>query len=214
MSEITCNVITDLLELYADEIVSNDTRQIVEEHLTGCDKCNEKLIKIKQKINIPAEINIKPLNRIKRGIKKKNIIISVVSVLIVSAILLGLYYFITNHETVIPYNKTHIYNIEIEDYQILIHFIDNIDSYKIQNKYIDDKTMEVYICFNATYQTRYLSKRQFTNQFVSAPRIEGYRNIEDGIIVEEHEYETVKIYYCNMFRNGTFYGEKTLIWEK
>ena len=37
MSKISCNVIQDIMPLYVDEIVSEDTKKLVEEHLKECD---------------------------------------------------------------------------------------------------------------------------------------------------------------------------------
>ena len=34
-----CNIIRDILPLYADKMVSADTASFVEEHLTGCAEC-------------------------------------------------------------------------------------------------------------------------------------------------------------------------------
>ncbi len=36
---ISCNVISDILPLYIDGAVSEDTKKLVEEHLKGCEKC-------------------------------------------------------------------------------------------------------------------------------------------------------------------------------
>ena len=37
--KISCNIIEDLLPLYVDDIVSEDSRQLVEEHLKACPTC-------------------------------------------------------------------------------------------------------------------------------------------------------------------------------
>lgn len=34
--KISCNIIVDLLPLYVDDMVSEDSRQLVEEHLKAC----------------------------------------------------------------------------------------------------------------------------------------------------------------------------------
>ena len=41
MSEFSCNTVRDMLPLYVDNIVSDDTRAIVEEHLTSCYACRK-----------------------------------------------------------------------------------------------------------------------------------------------------------------------------
>ncbi|MCH5349450.1 MAG: zf-HC2 domain-containing protein [Oscillospiraceae bacterium] len=41
--DVTCNVIEDLLPLYADDICSEDSKTIVEHHTAVCSECKEKL---------------------------------------------------------------------------------------------------------------------------------------------------------------------------
>ena len=48
--KISCNVIEDLLPLYVDEAASEDSRQLVEEHLKGCPSCRKMLEEIKKEI--------------------------------------------------------------------------------------------------------------------------------------------------------------------
>jgi len=43
-SLIKCNVIKDLLRSYVDGICSEDTIEIVEEHLRVCDECKTHLV--------------------------------------------------------------------------------------------------------------------------------------------------------------------------
>ena len=42
-----CNIIRDILPLYADKMVSADTASFVEEHLIGCAECRAELEKLK-----------------------------------------------------------------------------------------------------------------------------------------------------------------------
>ena len=58
MSKISCNVIQDIMPLYVDEIVSEDTKKLVEEHLKECEDCRKKWKKMRAKIII-AEIRKK-----------------------------------------------------------------------------------------------------------------------------------------------------------
>lgn len=53
--KISCNVIEDILPLYVDECCSEDTKQLIEEHILECEACKEKLIKLRQPMFIPQE---------------------------------------------------------------------------------------------------------------------------------------------------------------
>ena len=42
---IPCDTIRDLLPLYHDEVCSQESRKLVEEHLAGCESCRAELAK-------------------------------------------------------------------------------------------------------------------------------------------------------------------------
>lgn len=53
MSRIPCNVNKDLLPLYVDDVCSEESKNMVEEHLAGCGKCREYYSALKE--GIPEE---------------------------------------------------------------------------------------------------------------------------------------------------------------
>lgn len=52
MSKNTCNVYQDLITLYVDELCSDDSKKIVEEHLETCQKCQELYGTMSKEMNI------------------------------------------------------------------------------------------------------------------------------------------------------------------
>lgn len=52
-----CNIIRDILPLYADKMVSADTESFVEEHLIGCAECRAELEKLKVADVIEAAVS-------------------------------------------------------------------------------------------------------------------------------------------------------------
>lgn len=80
--KITCNIIEDLLPLYVDDMVSEDSRKLVEEHLKECPACRkmqeemmrENCLSAGRKDGNSAQINkteAEPLKKIRRRIRKK-----------------------------------------------------------------------------------------------------------------------------------------------
>ena len=68
MNKISCDIIKDILPLYYDNICSDDSKKMVEEHLAECNTCKSELDKIKTDIKIPKETiekNISDSNAIK-----------------------------------------------------------------------------------------------------------------------------------------------------
>lgn len=53
--EVGCSVIRDLLPLYEDGVVSEETAQLVREHLKDCPDCREELRKMRTPISVPPE---------------------------------------------------------------------------------------------------------------------------------------------------------------
>lgn len=82
MNKITCNVIKDILPLYADNVVSGDTRELVDEHLSHCKNCRNVLEKMKQPVALPdfkkAQIHeTEALKGVKRRIFKQKLLIAI-----------------------------------------------------------------------------------------------------------------------------------------
>lgn len=86
MSEISCNTIKDILPLYVDEVVSDDTRNIVSKHLEYCENCRKKYESMKSEVSIPIENNAKPLKQFKNAWKRKKIVLICSTVIITVAI--------------------------------------------------------------------------------------------------------------------------------
>ena len=94
--KITCNIIEDLLPLYVDDMVSEDSRKLVEEHLKECPACRkmqeemmrENCLSAGRKDGNSAQINkteAEPLKKIRRRIRKKRIFSVILAVALVAA---------------------------------------------------------------------------------------------------------------------------------
>ena len=83
MKEINCNIIRDILPLYVDDVVSDDTKQMVEEHLRNCEECSKEAELMKHKVYIPAEKEAPIIKNFKKSWRNKKLIISGLSILII-----------------------------------------------------------------------------------------------------------------------------------
>ena len=73
-----CDMVKDLLFSYNDGILSDTSKEFVENHLKICDNCNNTLKEIKQENNeINQKKEIDALKGVRKKITKKNIIISI-----------------------------------------------------------------------------------------------------------------------------------------
>ncbi len=103
MSEVTCKTIIDILPLYVDGVVSEDTRDMVAEHLEHCAECREKYEKMKDEITFPIDNDVKPLlqfkNEVAKGKKRafrKGFIIAIVCAVVLLCGILGGYLYARN----------------------------------------------------------------------------------------------------------------------
>ncbi len=96
MSEVTCNTIGDILPLYVDGVVSDDTRNIVAKHLETCEKCRKKYEAMKSEVVIPVEDNVAPLKHFKKAWKRKKMIL-VCSTILATIAVIFCAFFIFNH---------------------------------------------------------------------------------------------------------------------
>ncbi len=69
MSKKTCEVIKDLLPLYAEGICSEESRTIVTRHLSGCSECSEILRGMGTEIRVSADRDIAVMKKIRRRIR-------------------------------------------------------------------------------------------------------------------------------------------------
>ena len=94
--KITCNIIEDLLPLYVDDMVSEDSRRLVEEHLKGCPACRKMQEEMMRENRLTAGIKdgnsvkinkteAEPLKKIRRRIRKKRILSVILAVVLVAA---------------------------------------------------------------------------------------------------------------------------------
>ena len=91
--DIKCEVIKDLLPLYVDEVVSDESRSLIEEHLKECSGCREYCQQLRE--GLPEEVDMEfpdetaSLRKIKRRINLNRILIIMVT--LGSAIIAGLF---------------------------------------------------------------------------------------------------------------------------
>lgn len=118
MSKKNCDLVKDLLPLYADGICSEESRKTVAEHIAVCDSCRSELTKMQTEINISekADEDISIIKRIKRKIIIEKIIIAVASVVVLAAILVPFAFNVSNDYSPLNYEKNNLAeNVYIEE---------------------------------------------------------------------------------------------------
>lgn len=91
-----CNIIKDLLPLYADQVCSEESRQAVTEHIAECAECRSELEKLGMNIKITADNDISNVKRIKRRIRFEKFIVTAVAAAITAGTVLTLLTWLIN----------------------------------------------------------------------------------------------------------------------
>lgn len=126
MKMISCNIINDILPLYVDDVVSDDTKKMVEEHLQVCEDCRMSVAKMRKEMVLPTNksvklVEAKVLKKVKKKWRNKKVIISLLSVIITLAIVIGIFGWMIMHHEYIPYNSSLI-SVETIDGKLYAHY--------------------------------------------------------------------------------------------
>ncbi len=110
MKKVSCNIIRDMLPLYVDDLISDETRAMVEEHIGGCEACCREAFALKQEIILPSNPDLlfeetKMLLSLKRQMWLKKLLAVVISVLLVVGVLTGIYYWASTKKICVSYEE-------------------------------------------------------------------------------------------------------------
>ena len=110
MNKINCAIIKDILPLYADDIVSEDTKKLVEEHLLSCNDCKKELSLLKTDLETPKVVitekdDIAFLKKLSLDIKKKRVFTAILAATISAIGVILSFAYLTAPEY-IPYTQS------------------------------------------------------------------------------------------------------------
>lgn len=115
MSQKKCDMIRDLLPLYADSVCSEESRKAVTDHLAECAECRELLNKMNQKVAISADTDISALKKIRQRIRLiKTAVITAAVLLLCGGLFAGYMWAVT--DCPMDYEKYNIAeNVHVEE---------------------------------------------------------------------------------------------------
>lgn len=113
--KISCDVIKDLLPLYIDDILSNDSKNLVDEHIEECESCNDELRKLSGDEIHSCAVNqnenksiYDSLNKIRKRISLKIQLTVLTSVIFTSIVAVFAWDYYDNHRIYVPYKEAKI----------------------------------------------------------------------------------------------------------
>ena len=82
--KLPCELIRDLLPLYAEHLTSPETGQLIEEHLQSCPACRDELHSIRLPVPVQADAQADaPLKQVHATLRKKQLLTTLAAVLAV-----------------------------------------------------------------------------------------------------------------------------------
>lgn len=201
--DISCDIIRDLLPLYAENLVSEDSRKLVDDHLCTCDPCTKQLGILKKATAIPIEVETKSLKRVENTLRRRRVLTVAAALMTALAVLVSGIVFMT--APVFLTAEQAIEGVELrEDGGLAIDYAHGITgraSYALN----DEVTHRGVICHTTRYDW-FVSKAQEKNwKSLSTEELEAY-------ILERYEAEEMTDKLWDRFHNVTVeYGTWTLL---
>lgn len=105
-----CNIVQDILPLYLENMISTDTKQFVDEHLSQCAECEKKLELLKTDMCVEKnyqveEAPVQVINKIRWDIKKKRVVTGILSAVISVIVVILSFAYLTAPEY-LPYTES------------------------------------------------------------------------------------------------------------
>lgn len=92
--KISCDIIKDILPLYAEDMVSSATREMVDGHLCECDDCTKELGALKKAPKVPVEADVNSLKRVGVAIRRRRFLAAIAAVMTMVTVLVSVVIFL------------------------------------------------------------------------------------------------------------------------
>lgn len=131
-----CSIVCDLLPLYAEDMVSEDTAEFVKEHLGNCPTCRAELEKLRKPVQPVAaqhvpDIDAEPLKRLKKALLMEKVQAILCTAAVLLALMLSGLSFLTAPEH-FAYSQELVTVTEGANGEATISFSSEITNYKLQ----------------------------------------------------------------------------------
>ena len=210
MNKINCNVIQDLLPLYVDDVVSDESRKLVEEHLEACPCCSYEAEKMKKRFIIPVNNEIQQaeansLKKLKKLLRTRRFWTVVFTALIVAGLSFGVHCLLHIPQIYIPYNEELVQVQELENDTLRIQYSgETYDGFvgggniMVQNEDGTEELVTLVYYYHSPW-TKYIEPLYTFDEHAVLTENRGWFNLEkfDGIPYD-------KIYYAAIPFSGPF----------
>lgn len=118
MNHISCEIIRDLLPLYADDAASPDSRALVEAHLTECEACRTELERCRTAVALPPETEPGLMKLLRAKLLRRRVLLALSAALCTGLVLFGAFYWALCYRIALPYEPEIIRVVGVEQNSI------------------------------------------------------------------------------------------------
>ena len=100
-----CSIVQDLLPLYAEDMLREETKEFVDGHLAQCEACRTELTALKTEDVTPASVSAQPLRDLKRQLQRKKLTAVLLAVALALTLATAGFAYLTAPQY-LPYDET------------------------------------------------------------------------------------------------------------
>ena len=100
-----CSIVQDLLPLYAEDMLREETKEYVDGHLAQCEACRAELTALKTEDVTPASVSAQPLRDLKRQLRRKKLTAVLLAVALALTLATAGFAYLTAPQY-LPYDET------------------------------------------------------------------------------------------------------------
>lgn len=131
--KISCNVIKDILPLYVEDLASNETKNMVDEHISDCDSCKKELEDMQSSAIPPMDTDVKPFKKVRDTMRRKKYQTIIFTTIITLVIAMGIIAFLTSPEYLNDITTVSI--VADQDGSVVAYFDEKVSGYDIEKYY-------------------------------------------------------------------------------
>ena len=125
-----CEVIRDLMPLYAESMASEASAAIIEEHLAGCTSCRDYLGEIRQTVSNVKDTDSSLLRQMKKRLQRKKTLTVLVTLMMTLVVMITAIAYLTAPDY-LPYSDELVSVRELDDGTVMVIFDESVAGYDI-----------------------------------------------------------------------------------
>lgn len=137
-----CEIVMDLLPLYAENIASETSSDFVRRHIENCPACRAELECISSSCVTNAQADAAPLKRIKREIKSRKVKAVIAAAVFLLALFVSVFGYLTAPEYYMY--SSDLMDISKDNEKLIITFDEKVTNYRMSKRYDHNTDVEYY----------------------------------------------------------------------